>query len=413
MAYSELVKNFERVRDYVREFYVYGYKCREEYDAKSARSYDNERRRVESWLGDYLSFNQDANGKNVFLSVDSREITHNPLYKAYKAKSFTDNDITLHFYLLDLLADGSTKTVHELIEGVEAYRSAFDTFHAVDDSTVRKKLKEYEKLGILTAEKHGRELCYRANVSGVDLDSWRDAAAFFSEADPVGVIGSFLLDKYDAVPDYFGFKHHYILHALDSQIVCTLLECIHDRRTADLTVYSRRYGTMRVHTVYPAKLYVSTQYGRQYLLCYHYRYRKPMFFRLDTVHVVTPGTPEKKHQKYDGYIAKLQENIWGVSSGREMDTEHLEMTVRVGAGEDYILQRLEREKRNGHIEPAGRNKYKFVTDVCDASELLPWIRTFTGRIVSLHCSNKYVEETFLKDTEELLAMYGGEEDAVQ
>lgn len=85
-----------------------------------------------------------------------------------------------------------------------------------------------------------------------------------------------------------------ILHALDSQVLCTLLECIHDRRAADITVYSRRYGTMRTHTVYPAKIYVSTQDGRQYLLCYHYRYRKPMFFRLDTVHEVTAGSPEKK-----------------------------------------------------------------------------------------------------------------------
>ena len=87
MAYSELIKNFERIRDYMREFYVYGFKSREEYDTKSARSYDNERRRIESWMGDYMSFHQDATGKNVFLSVDSRRIPHNPLYKAFKAKS--------------------------------------------------------------------------------------------------------------------------------------------------------------------------------------------------------------------------------------------------------------------------------------------------------------------------------------
>lgn len=48
MAYSELIKNFERVRAYMREFYVYGFKSRTEYDAKSARSYDDERRRLES-----------------------------------------------------------------------------------------------------------------------------------------------------------------------------------------------------------------------------------------------------------------------------------------------------------------------------------------------------------------------------
>ena len=104
MAYSELIKNFERIRDYMREFYVYGFKSRDEFTKKSARSYDDERRRVESWLGDYMRFRQTADGKKVFLSIDSRISHHNPLYKAWKAKSFTDGDITLHFLIFDVLS---------------------------------------------------------------------------------------------------------------------------------------------------------------------------------------------------------------------------------------------------------------------------------------------------------------------
>lgn len=96
-AYHELVKNFEKVRAYMREFYVYGFKSRTEYDARSARSYDNERRRLESWLGDHMRFTQTPEGKNVFLSVDSRVTRKNPFYRAWKSKSFTDGDITLHF----------------------------------------------------------------------------------------------------------------------------------------------------------------------------------------------------------------------------------------------------------------------------------------------------------------------------
>ena len=103
MAYNELIKNFEKVRAYMREFYVYGFKSRTEYDAKSARSYDDERRRLESWLGDYMRFVQTPEGKNVFLSVDSRVTRKNPFYKAWKAKSFTDGDITLHFAIFDIL----------------------------------------------------------------------------------------------------------------------------------------------------------------------------------------------------------------------------------------------------------------------------------------------------------------------
>ena len=105
MAYSELVKNFNRIRDYMREFYVYGFKRREKYTRKSARYYDDEKRRLESWLGNYMKFRQTAEGKNVFISIDSRLSGHNPLFKAWKAKSFTDGDITLHFILFDILSN--------------------------------------------------------------------------------------------------------------------------------------------------------------------------------------------------------------------------------------------------------------------------------------------------------------------
>ena len=86
-SYSELIKNFEKIRAYMRDFYVYGFKSRDDYQSKSARSYDDERRRLESWLGDHMSFVRTPEGKNVFISIDSRTIRHNPLYNAWKAKS--------------------------------------------------------------------------------------------------------------------------------------------------------------------------------------------------------------------------------------------------------------------------------------------------------------------------------------
>jgi len=126
MAYSELIKSFSRIRDYMRQFYVYGFKSREEYGEKSARSYDNERRRIESWLGDLMSFHRTRDGKNVFLSVDSRRIPSNPLYKAFHAKSFTDKDVTLHFYILDILASGEALTAGQITDRIEEYLRNFE-----------------------------------------------------------------------------------------------------------------------------------------------------------------------------------------------------------------------------------------------------------------------------------------------
>ena len=147
MAYSELIKNFEKIRSYMREFYVFGFKSRNGYDRKSARSYDDERRRVESWLGDYMRFAKTNEGKNVFLSVDSRTACKNPFYKAWKAKSFTDGDITLHFAVFDILCAPEIKlTLSELVDEIDSLLSGDFTF---DESTLRKKLKEYTAEGII------------------------------------------------------------------------------------------------------------------------------------------------------------------------------------------------------------------------------------------------------------------------
>ncbi len=415
MAYSELIKNFERIRDYMREFYVYGFKSRDEYDVKSARSYDNERRRIESWLGDYMSFHQDASGKNVFLSVDSRRIPHNPLYKAFKAKSFTDKDITLHFYIMDLLAEGSSLTAGEMMDRItDQYLSRFEKPFPMDESTLRKKLKEYEGLGLLNAEKKGREVHYsRTDSDSPDLDTWADALAYFSEESPVGVIGSYLLDKLDNPESNFRFKHHYILHALDSNILCNLLQAIDERRAVELTLRSLRNNRNYQRTVCPLKIYISTQTGRQYLLGYHYRGRHMSFFRIDAIKAAAIGNVEKHYDKYLGYHEKFDEHLWGVSTGPDHNLDHVEMTVYFGPGEEYIVQRLEREKRHGTVEIIGEHSCKFTADVYDASEMLPWIRTFIGRITDLQCSSEHMLKTFYEDLKQMSDMYGGDDDAVQ
>lgn len=415
MAYSELMKSFERIRSYMREFYVYGFKSREEYRQKSVRSYDNERRRMESWLGDYMSFRQDASGKNVFLSVDSRRIPHNPLYRAFKAKSFTARDITLHFYVMDLLADGGTLSFREIVERIhEDYLSRFGGDFSLDESTVRKKLREYEDLGLLRSEKRGREVRYRSTGGrAVALDTWADALAFFSEADPLGVVGSFLLDKLDGTSDAFRFKHHYILHALDSDILCDLLLAIDGQRAVALTCRNLRTGCDYQATVCPLKIYISTQTGRQYLLGYHYCGRRMAFFRLDAIKKAVPGNVERHYEKYLGYQEKLDRCLWGVSTGPGHNLDHIEMTVRFAPGEEFIPQRLEREKRHGTVELLDGQTCRFSADVCDASELLPWLRTFLGRIVDLQCTNRYVVELFREDLARMEALYGGGGDAVQ
>ena len=177
------------------------------------------------------------------------------------------------------------------------------------------------------------------------LNTWADALSFFSEEDPLGVIGSFLIDKLEKPSDSFRFKHHYMLHALDSDVLCDLLAAIDEKRAAELTVRSLRSGRDYQRTVCPLKIYVSTQSGRQYLLGYHYRGRHLSFFRLDAIKKVTIGNVEKHYSKYLGYQEKFDQHLWGVSTGPDHNLDHIEMTVHFDPGEEFVLHRLEREER--------------------------------------------------------------------
>ena len=403
MAYSELIKNFEKVRSYMRDFYVYGFKGRDEFDAKSARMYDDETRRVKGWLEGYIDSYYDESGKKVFISIDSRTLSRNPLYVAFKTKSFTNWDIILHFYLLDILSDGPA-TIQECLERItDEYLAAFETEYP-DEGTIRNKLKEYEKMGIVLSEKKGRNLVYSLAGPFRQLPAWRDAIDFFSETAPLGVIGSYFSRKNESA---FEFKHQYFLGALDSEVLFDLCQCIGENRGVELTIFSRRKKQELKHPIYPMRFYFSTQSGRQYILGYHYAFMKPMFFRLDSIRKVKALNVDQQPEKYERLWPDFDLHLWGVSTG-EHTLDHIEMQVHAGPDEWFIADRMKREKRHGVVEQLNDETWKFTADVYDASEMMPWLRTFIGRIVKLECSNENVTLLFREDLEKMRCLYGGE-----
>ena len=60
------------------------------------------------------------------------------------------------------------------------------------------------------------------------------------------------------------------------------------------------------------------------------------------------------------------------------------------------------------MEQVDDETWKFTADVYDASEMMPWLRTFIGRIVKLECSNASITRLFRDDLEKMRRMYGGD-----
>lgn len=160
--------------------------------------------------------------------------------------------------------------------------------------------------------------------------------------------------------------------------------------------------------VLPLKIYVSTQSGRRYVMCWFFKAHRIIFCRLDNLERVLEAKPVRDYDKFCAMAKQMEQHLWGVSMNRWLAAdalEHVELVVRISSDEPYILQCLEREKRCGRVEKTDAEHYRFIADVHDAGEMLPWLRTFIGRIESFSCSNKAVEEKFWQDLAEVYAMY--------
>lgn len=423
-TYNELIKNFENIRDYMRQFYIYGFKSRGEYCKKSSRSYDDERRRIESWLGYHTDASRTSKGKNIFISIDTRTSKHNPLYKAWKTKSFTNGDITFHFILFDILDSPKVKvTIKEILQAIdETYLRDFKNPILFDESTIRKKLKEYCEIGIIMTEKIGGRVYYSrtkdVEIAGlhteVGLDNILD---FYSEVAPCGVIGSFLLDKYSYGNGRFTFKNHYITSAVDSDILAELFVAMQNKCVITLSNLSRRKDEPRDNRVVPLRIFISVQNGRQYLLAYSPDFNCIKSYRIDYLSRIKIDKPTPRFDELRLQLDEMQKKMWGVSTkryhfGKEL-LEHVSFTIVVEENEAHIINRLYNEKRVGRVEQIDANTYRFTADVYDSMEMVPWIRTYLGYITKLNFSNRTVENQFKGDIYKMYQLYGLKEEELK
>ncbi len=409
--FHELIKSFPKTREYVRDFFVYGFKTRNEFKNKSPRTYDNERRRLESWLSPFVHKDHLSNGANISLAIDSNLLDTNPLFRVWKTKSFTDNDIVLHFFILDLLQDGVKMTAEEITDDLLTEYEAF-----FDIQTVRRKCNAYQKEGLLQKQRKGKTVVYSLDTS---LAQWLksnetilDALAFFQLAGNLGMIGNQLTDQFDYQNQTFRVKHSFFVHTLEDEILLDLLNIIHQQKSAALEIKSSKKGIINTTYCVPLQIFISTRSGRRFLCAYIDRSKRFTCFRLDTIKKVTPLEKTEAYEELQTKLNRNRRQLWGVSfQGRERHhIDKLTMTIQVfEPKESYIVDRLRREGRGGTVTKTAPNIYQYEIEVFDCNEMLPWIRTFIGRILSLECSAKSVERRFYEDLQTMYQMYQIEE----
>ncbi len=405
--FKELIKSFSKSREYVRDFFVYGFKTRGEFKEKSPRTYDNERRRIESWLSKFIKKDYTSNGKNISLAIDSNLLDTNPLYNVWKTKSFTDNDIMLHFFLLDYLNTTEGKTVEELTDSIlNEYGVLFET------QMVRRKCNEYENEGLLHKEKQGHKIIYYKNSSFKETLSkcpaLADALKFYQLSAPVGFLGNTILDTISEENRLFRVKHSFFVHTLEDEILLSILTALRKKQRIEITIKSSKNSRKQVTCCIPLQIFISTKTGRRFLCLYYEQPKRFFCIRLDYIKEVNL----LEHcTDFDTILEKLNRNrnkAWGVSfqSDNRSYIQHVKLTLSINEeSEQYILNRLQREGKNGTITKIAENVFIYEKDVFDAIEMAPWIRSFIGRIIDIETEHSNLKARIEHDLETMYQMY--------
>ena len=406
--FKELIKSFARSREYIHDFFVYGFKTRDDFTDKSRRTYDNERRRSESWLWHYIHTNYTQKGKNISLVMDSRLLDTNPLYRAWKTKSFTTNDIMLHFYLPGCLDGSIGKTAEEITDLM------LDKYGFLSDvQLVRRKCNEYVKEGLLDRTKSKKQVIYKKNPSFNELFNGfkpaADALCFYKMVSPLGIIGDTILDTISARNTIFHVKHCFFVHTLEDEILLGLLSAMHGRQYVTIHLKSSRNSRQQVITILPMRIFTSTRTGRRYLCTYNTNSKRFFCLRMDYIKKIQPGGVSPVYDKARKQLSDNQDKAWGVSfqNKTNLHMHSLELVLYIDTEkEPFVLKRLYREGKGGNVSQTGPNTFTYTTQVFDANEMLPWIRTFTGRIIKLETTHPGLKNLFMYDMEEMYKMYG-------
>ena len=221
------------------------------------------------------------------------------------------------------------------------------------------------------------------------------------------MIGSYLQDKGNEHANLFNFKHHYMTQTMDSDVMAELFDAMQQKRYISADYLGKHTNQIRTLRLVPLKIYISAQNGRQNLIAYHEESNRLNSYRLDYLSNIKQEGPCKLFDMLRNALKKSEAHMWGVNCKWNCKhTEHVEFDIRIADDEQFILQRLEREKRCGQITKLDDHNYRFSADIFDTAEILPWIRTFICRITRLNFSNRTLENRFKKDLQEMYRLYG-------
>lgn len=185
-----------------------------------------------------------------------------------------------------------------------------------------------------------------------DQTNLPELLAFFGETAPLAVVGAYLAGRLPSENLTFRFKHHFIAHTLEDQILLTALQAMRRGERLAITNVSGRNSAETVCTVIPLKILVSVQTGRRYLAAPALG-RAPFRVFSAGLHQesgASAGRGRGRGLQNAGRAASRRS--WGAAIPGRSRRQRFSMILAVDEErEPYILQRLRRGGTWRNVEP--------------------------------------------------------------
>jgi predicted DNA-binding transcriptional regulator YafY len=420
-----LTRDLHDIRDVIRLFFIYGFFTKRDVVVRNGIkeiTYDKYKKTIHNMIDNtkIQSYVNEKREKCVYIDADYVQDSDNPLFTIWQGKSVTANDMWYVFAITDTLAQSPEGlTAVEVAEELARYTS-----RGIEEQTVRNRLAELYRLGLVQAVHNGRRIGYVLDIRwledlpGESMAELDTALAFFQNVLPVGVLGHHLRRRLSLHlpsperPAPIIFKHHHIDGTIDDEALLAILQAIHERRGIVFDLQQMQEGKIRFKQIpfVPIKLIADRWQGRRYIAGYDEEFARCWSFRLDKMfHVKLQGVCESFEARRIELERQLEHSWTVVVPEPGRPPELVAMTLAIDTGkESFVLDRLRAEGKWGTVTQTASDRFVYRIEVNSAEEMLPWIRTFTGRIVEFQCSNPSVATRLSNDWSLALQQYEDE-----
>ncbi len=416
---SLLIRDYENIRQILRDVYIFGCYSREDFiemKGISGRKYDKEQQRINAYLPKKFIGKRRVNKKVLlYCSYSVSDGANNHLADTYRNKSFTTLDITAYFFIQQLLNENDEMTVTELLEVLPIIN---DSIMFTKDN-LRIKLDELVKRGFICTRKDGRKILY-----SLSEDIWRSFTDselvnihiflnFIKNVSPMEMPYQFLYKKLSLYlcrergievddEDVLHFKHNHLFNSLDNDILLAILKAMKCEKL--LRVES--YGEAKSQMVIPIEVIHDSVYGRQYLYCLDVNVKLPKVMRLDRMRLAVVADKSLSADKKIAESLKGYSNKCWCTSGVEQNLSEIVIEFCFDeVKEQYILRRIQLEGHGGAIRKLDEGVYEYRLKLCDPDEMIPWIRSFGERARVISSGDKQTERKLVEDWRRALERY--------